>query len=81
MPRVSQLVYPVEIGVFEQNMLVWCDLAFFRPLFELMRSSKIAPLSTPDQPVPRKVPDRAASDVRIWIEVHRTLSEVGHTPV
>ena len=62
-------------------MLVWSDLAFFRPLPELMRSSKIAPSPDRTSTVPRRVQDRAASDVRIWIQVHRKLSEVGHTPV
>ena len=62
-------------------MWVWSDLAFFRTHHQLMRKVKNRTLTDRTSTVPGEGPIRAASDVRIWIQVHRTLTEVGQTPV
>jgi hypothetical protein len=62
-------------------MWVLSDLDIFSTHHQLMRKVKNRTLTDRTRTVPRKVQDRAASDVRIWIQVHRKLTEVGQTPV
>ena len=62
-------------------MWVWSDLVIFSILHQLMRKVKNHTLTDRTSTAPRKVQDRAASDVRIWIQVGRHKPEVGQTPV